>query len=213
MIARVIAHFGKLVQTRPQRAVWAGQSIRAGVSTYPAHSVCRLQRHTECAGYIVACILLAFFLFQPTGTAGAGLDFTIGERGLTSLSYDGFDLVPKTIWHGVRGYAVQQLPKDGSKFSDKDEYSSSALVDGGRAIAFTFPWGRVTIKYVKVSPRRLDSRLHRGQFASEPASCPAAHWKFRGCPQGQILFGRNRLERMGRRHGQLSAGQPGSAGR
>ena len=33
------------------------QKISVGLSKYPAHSVCRLQRHTECAGYVLATLI------------------------------------------------------------------------------------------------------------------------------------------------------------
>ena len=105
------------------------------------------------------CILLTFPLLPAARADPAEVRFTIGNRGLTSLTYDGFDFVPKTIWHGFRGYSVKQLPANGPAISDKDEYSSSKLVDGGQAIEFTFEWGRVMLKYAQVSRQRLDLDL------------------------------------------------------
>lgn len=104
----------------------------------------------------VLCVWLAVFLMLFARAGEPELAYTIGDRGLTSLTYDGFDFVPKTIWHGFRGYCVKQLPENGPAIPDKDEYSSGKLADGGQAIDFTFEWGRVTLKYVKVSRQRLD---------------------------------------------------------
>ena len=33
------------------------REISVGLSKYPAHSVCRRQRHTECAGYVLATLI------------------------------------------------------------------------------------------------------------------------------------------------------------
>ena len=39
---------------------------------YPAHSVCRLQRHTECAGYILATALNGRSYFAARGSGSLG---------------------------------------------------------------------------------------------------------------------------------------------
>ena len=65
------------------------------------------------------------------------MEFAFGSRGLTSLTFDGFEFVPRSTWHGLRGYGVKQLPKNGPAIPGKDEYVSSELVGGGQTIAFT----------------------------------------------------------------------------
>ena len=48
--------------------VWTGESITVVFAKYPAHSVCRCQRHTECAGYVLATLIDSPVLTPPRKT-------------------------------------------------------------------------------------------------------------------------------------------------
>ena len=93
----------------------AAAMLRMGKAMYPAHSVCRCQRHTECAGYIASLRILARdgrkHASPNSGLAEAAMAGALGVQLGGTNYYDGEPLEKPTIGDATVPLAPQHIPQ------------------------------------------------------------------------------------------------------
>ncbi len=94
----------------------AAAMLRMGMTiVYPAHSVCRCQRHTECAGYTASLRILARdgrkHASPNSGLAEAAMAGALGVQLGGTNYYDGEPLEKPTIGDATVPLAPQHIPQ------------------------------------------------------------------------------------------------------
>jgi hypothetical protein len=113
-------------------------------------------------GFAVTVILLAFpvFAWSADAESGAkqGFDFSVGEHGLDSLSFNGHTFLPSPK-QGNLLLADLVFNKTGNTTSPKVSEPAVTLDRSNQTVQLSYSWGRISCAYSKVAGNQLRMRI------------------------------------------------------